>query len=1078
MSDQNAQIKSAPWVLYLITAIGFALLCLCGYALYNGSNRLVTQTEKLYRDISLIERQQILNESVLDGFPQPKATKWLQNAKAIQQLERNSADASARLTIENFLENNAVEKADSAKVQSAINQYHQQLKTTVLTLEKDAATQASFLERRTLLLFLAMLLLLVLVFGGAVSPLFFKVRKQLSKLHANQSNLGASNNELAEMNSELLVAEQQLERALEQREVLQSRLKEQHSELEGQLSAIGHTMGQLEFDRSDTFTGLNQLAAEILDVEEDQVLGMPVQAIFPQQEAFGQGHIKQVWQGEPYSNEVLAKTVNGATRYVMLSLTPVKNLQGNYHKVLAFIIDISQEKSKQLELALHQKALNNNILLAEFNLSGEVISANTLLTAKLNYLSTSDLIGLEHDQIMPDAFTAREKARFWKNLINRKSFEGSFQRKMRDGRLLWLRGNYQVVSDLEGKEHKVLLTAQDITNLKEAEEELAMAKDNAENLYEITASESTTVSGQLEEALRQAAIYLRMEVGLLAEVHDDSYTVFEIYAPTLELEKGLNVPFSSSYCKVTYNSYEEVLAVSIAELSFDQAHPLYPHIKASSYIGIPIYVQGEKFGVLNFSSSYNRSESFTESEISFLKLLGVWFSSTLSRYFNERHLMDMSLIANQINSGVLLLDKKLRTRWMNSSIVKLTAYSEEELLMVNPLEVLKKGKFGETDMGEVYNQLTKHSSSSTEIQLYHKLGLPIWMLLQVTPVQNEKGLLDRYIVLLTDISEQKNVEERVRQAYDKIQTQKQILEQSTEVLDQKNQQLSERTTMLQDLSDQLAKQNKSTTDSIKYASRIQTAIFEPADRFAGALGEAFVFFSPRDLVSGDFYWAHQEGAKWVVVVADCTGHGVPGAFMSIIGNTLLNRIVQVQKQTSPSAILSAMHDGVVDALHSESSQSRDGMDVVVCTIDTDQDTLMYGGAMNPLYYVDRNKEMQKLKGTKLPIGGQRSEKQEDVSFEEHLIPLHEVKQLYLCTDGFQDQFGGPEERKYMRGRMAKLFHSISDLSQNQQLDVISREFFAWRGEHKQTDDVLVLGLNPHALPTAEVATKIVAEEYH
>ncbi|WP_375560114.1 two-component regulator propeller domain-containing protein [Bernardetia sp. OM2101] len=251
-------------------------------------------------------------------------------------------------------------------------------------------------------------------------------------------------------------------------------------------------------------------------------------------------------------------------------------------------------------------------------------------------------------------------------------------------------------------------------------------------------------------------------------------------------------------------------------------------------------------------------------------------------------------------------------------------------------------------------------------------------------------------------------------------------------------------------------QNKNITASINYASRIQRAMLPPIKEIKNAFEEAFVFWLPRDVVSGDFYWFAKVENKICIAAVDCTGHGVPGACMSMIGNDMLNHIVLGKKITDPALILLHLHEQVSLALRQSETQNQDGMDMALCVYDEDLKTMAFAGAKNPIYYV-QDKKLKQIAGAKSPIGGRWSRKEEDRTFETHTIQVDKPTTFFLCTDGYQDQFGGKKDRKLMKKKMKSLFVEIAELEDIKQKEKLENYFFKWKKEEEQVDDVLVMG---------------------
>ncbi len=260
---------------------------------------------------------------------------------------------------------------------------------------------------------------------------------------------------------------------------------------------------------------------------------------------------------------------------------------------------------------------------------------------------------------------------------------------------------------------------------------------------------------------------------------------------------------------------------------------------------------------------------------------------------------------------------------------------------------------------------------------------------------------------------------------------------------------------------ELDKKNHAVISSLNYASRIQSAILPQKNELASILSDCLLFFQPRSVVSGDFYWfgkvpKPQGGQKLIFTAVDGTGHGVPGAFMSLVGSSLLKEIVHTRKITSPEQILMELDEGVKETLKQHDTHNQDGMDLALCVIDLDEGIMEYAGAKNPLVLI-QDEELQVLKGDRFGIGGiDKAHKHKD--FHKHTIELKKGSTFYIFSDGFQDQFGGDEGRKYGLRQLKDFLFAIHNLPFGEQEKMLLAELTRWQGtkEH-QTDDVLVIG---------------------
>ncbi len=255
---------------------------------------------------------------------------------------------------------------------------------------------------------------------------------------------------------------------------------------------------------------------------------------------------------------------------------------------------------------------------------------------------------------------------------------------------------------------------------------------------------------------------------------------------------------------------------------------------------------------------------------------------------------------------------------------------------------------------------------------------------------------------------------------------------------------------------ELAQKNKDITSSIQYAQRIQEAILPKIKVILDSFPNSFILYKPKDIVSGDFYWFSEKNNLKIIAVVDCTGHGVPGAFMSMIGHNLLNQIVVEKGITSPGEILAELDAGIQSALKQSSleSDTRDGMDVSLCAIDLEKGEINYSGAFRPLYIVRKNKIII-YNGNRFPVGGSQGYNK---MFESNCINFQKDDIIYLFSDGFADQFGGEKLKKFMVKNFQKLLLEINELPMSAQHDFLDKAIQNWMGLQDQVDDILIVGI--------------------
>ena len=257
--------------------------------------------------------------------------------------------------------------------------------------------------------------------------------------------------------------------------------------------------------------------------------------------------------------------------------------------------------------------------------------------------------------------------------------------------------------------------------------------------------------------------------------------------------------------------------------------------------------------------------------------------------------------------------------------------------------------------------------------------------------------------------------------------------------------------------EELETHKKEITDSINYAKRIQESILPPDSYWKNCLPDSFIFYRPKDIVSGDFYWIEQKNEVVCFAAVDCTGHGVPGALMSVVGFNLLTQAVNEMNLTVPSEILKHLDHGVTKTLRqSEDGKGvKDGMDLSLCSLNLKTNELQYAGAYNSLYYV-ANGVLQEVKSDKFPIGVNIDGKVDN--YTNHSIQLKKGDCVYLFSDGYADQFGGPRGKKFKYNQLKELLHKNYLHSIVEQKEELAKAFDSWKGELEQVDDVVIIGV--------------------
>jgi PAS domain S-box-containing protein len=393
----------------------------------------------------------------------------------------------------------------------------------------------------------------------------------------------------------------------------------------------------------------------------------------------------------------------------------------------------------------------------------------------------------------------------------------------------------------------------------------------------------------------------------------------------------------------------------------------------------------------------------------------------------SEELEKLSIVARETDNAVIIADQNGDIEWLNEGFTRLLGFEIDEFVKIqggnlineeSPAEAKRSFKRCiEQKVSVVYNYRT-----------YSKDENEIWLQSTITPILNNEENIFKFVVILVDITKLKIAEEEIEEQRNEIEAQR----------------------------DKIAERNTEIRDSIQYASRIQRALL-PLDTQIGELfTDHFVLNIPRDIVSGDFYWISTKGYKTIVAVADCTGHGVPGAFMSMLGLAFINDILNSSTVIHANNILNELRQKIIKALHQIGTpgEANDGMDIALCVIDHENMDLEFSGAFNPLYFI-RNEELIEFEGDKMPIS---IHSQADQAFTNKFEELEKNDMLYLFSDGFADQFGGKKGRKFMVKRFKKTIQEISHFPCDVQRTKLLKTYEDWRGNEEQVDDILVLGI--------------------
>ena len=380
----------------------------------------------------------------------------------------------------------------------------------------------------------------------------------------------------------------------------------------------------------------------------------------------------------------------------------------------------------------------------------------------------------------------------------------------------------------------------------------------------------------------------------------------------------------------------------------------------------------------------------------------------------ERLRGQMQALSENSPDLITRISKEGTVFYINPTIETYTGKNKDNFLQKHLKELELEGEVLESWNDVLKEVITKNQKISLDMDFPSIMGERV-MQVNAIPEYNDQSTLESVLVVSHDITERKIIELEISQ------------------------------------------KNRKITESINYAKRIQEAILPDTNYIRQFLKASFILYKPRDVVSGDFPWFLQKNDDIFIAAVDCTGHGVPGALISLIGFFLLNNIVNVREATNPGEILDILDEEVTKTLKQDESDSstKDGMDISLCKINTKKGQLEYAGAHRPLYYLTEG-ELHEIKGNKFPIGGAQYKNRG--KFTNTIINYKDGDSVYLFSDGFPDQFGGPKNKKFSPRRIREIIKNNSNLELAEINRVLDHQFEDWRGNNKQTDDVLMIGI--------------------
>ncbi len=656
------------------------------------------------------------------------------------------------------------------------------------------------------------------------------------------------------------------------------------------------------------------------------------------------------------------------------------------------------------EVSDYKYALDESSIIAVTDQKGKIRHVNDNF-CRISEYSRAELIGQDH-RILNSGYHSKEFIRsLWTTIANGNTWRGELRNATKYGSIYWVDTTIIPFLDENRKPYQYIAIRVDITKRKKMEKVLVQSEKRLREAQAIAhmgnweMDYDTNVFTWSEEACR---IY-----GLLPEDNSHSYENWLSFVHPDDLD----------HVKAANEEARRTLSDNVLNYRIVLKNGVVKHIYLKSKFELDKYQK--PVGLYGIAHDITEIK---ETEEQLMK----------SEAFNRG-------VLNSLSSHIAVIDSKGKIVAVNQAWKR---FSEE-----NEATTLERTSKGSNYFRMCEMSANQGDANATEvlqgIQDVMDEKIPIFYLEYPchSPLE-ERWFAMRVLKFYSDepmvVVSHENITE-LRKAQQERDNTLQVLEHRVE---QRTKELMEK--------------NLSILDSINYAKRIQVGLLNPESKLYEIFPDAFILSKPRDIVSGDFFWCHRSRNKKFIVVADCTGHGVPGALMSIIGNNLLNQIVVDERIENPSEVLELLDERLKQTLKSEVEEVKDGMDLALCVIDTHFNELYFAGAYRPVFITDADGTISELTPDRIPIGGGLLESSK--KFETTRFPIIPGQRIYLSSDGYYSQFGGPKQKKFMKSRFMDTLENIQSMSMPEQKERLTNILDEWTGQTEQVDDIMVLGI--------------------
>ncbi|MBI4645265.1 MAG: tetratricopeptide repeat protein [Bacteroidia bacterium] len=676
---------------------------------------------------------------------------------------------------------------------------------------------------------------------------------------------------------------------------------------------------------------------------------------------------------------------------------------GHYDDALKFLENSVDIKSK----------LGDKIGLAStFNNIGEVYRAIEDYQKALDYFELSLKTSMEENETRGISCALSNIGTTYKCMENYEKAEEYFFKSLS---ILDEQGNLASKALLYFKLGDVYLKSGKLNKVEyplENSLELALSinsKEILKNIYEAY-SNYYEIRGDFENALKYRKLYMEAKDSLITAEASENVANYQVQYETLKKEKELALLSKDRFRKdlELTRKKEEIRRQKYLIITFIIVFILIIGFSVLLYIQ---YKQKKK--AYQLLAAQNEEISQQKEEIECI-------AEKLEQANTE--LEQLSIVARKTDNAVMIMDPTGKFIWVNECLLRKYEYSFQELIEDDDGNILKYS--AHPDILNIFKQcIANRETIIYESLTVTKKGNKIWTQTTLTPIIEPDGTITKLIAIDSDITGMKNAEAEIQK--------------QSNLLKQKNIQI---------------------TASIDYASRIQNAILPPEKMIKNYFPQSFIFFRPRDIVSGDFYWFACQNGKIYLAVVDCTGHGVPGAFMSIIGTNLLDDIILDKQIHHLPEILEKLHYRVIKILDSneQGTGQDDGMDISLCCFDMENNKIEISST-NQVIYVIQNNILKTYRGTVHSIG-EKLRRETQFTCTMTTIEMLTGTTIYMFSDGFQDQFSSKTGRKFLASHFRQLLFDMHHLPMSEQYAVLDNTFREWKGNSKQIDDVLIIGV--------------------